>query len=289
MPWLEKRRNGWIVREQRDGKVMSKYFAAEREARYYARMGKPIPTTAGETIARLQESMGTQRKKRTPKLSAYALEVIQTDTNLGQGSRDAYEATIRNHIVGSLIDVPLTDIEPAMVRKFYAGLTPMKEYAASGHGMRASVLRVLSKVLRQAVNDGIMSSSPLSRSGVKRPSKRRATPIKPMSIDDIEELAACAASERNRLAILVAGLCGLRAGEVGGLRVRDIDAAKCRLKVAQAVYRDRTVAAPLGTRTGFTLASRLALPRLTDEHGTRHYYASDGNPAGSARGVAGSS
>ena len=60
-----------------------------------------------------------------------------------------------------------------------------------------------------------------------------------MSIDDIEELAAAATSERNRLAIFVAGLCGLRAGEVGGLRVRDIDAAKCRLTVAQAVYRDR--------------------------------------------------
>jgi hypothetical protein len=41
MPWVEKRRNGWVVRTQKDGKVTSKYFADEHEARYYARMGKP--------------------------------------------------------------------------------------------------------------------------------------------------------------------------------------------------------------------------------------------------------
>ena len=34
-----------------------------------------------------------------------------------------YDATIRNHVVGCVIDVTLTDIGPAMVRKFYAGLT----------------------------------------------------------------------------------------------------------------------------------------------------------------------
>jgi hypothetical protein len=41
MPWVEKRRNGWIVRSQKDGKVTSRYFDDESEARYYARMGKP--------------------------------------------------------------------------------------------------------------------------------------------------------------------------------------------------------------------------------------------------------
>jgi integrase len=240
MPWVEKRRNGWIVRSQKDGKVTSHYFDDESEARYYARMGKPFPITSAGIINQLQESTGKPRKKRSPKLGDYALEVIAHDTNIGQGSRDAYAATIRNHVVDSVIDVPITDVEPAMVRRFYSGLRPTKNYAAAGNGMRSSVIRVLSKVFKQAVNDGIIPSSPLSRSGVKRPSKRRSVPIQAMSIDDIEELADCAPSTRNHLAILLAGLCGLRAGEVGGLRVRDVDFSKCRLSVSQAVYRDRT-------------------------------------------------
>jgi integrase len=218
MPWVEKRRNGWIVRSQKDGKVTSRYFDDESEARYYARMGKPFPITSAGIINQLQESTGKPRKKRSPKLGDYALEVIAHDTNIGQGSRDAYAATIRNHVVDSVIDVPITDVEPAMVRRFYSGLRPTKNYAAAGTGMRSSVIRVLSKVFKQAVNDGIIPSSPLSRSGVKRPSKRRSVPIQAMSIDDIEELADCAPSTRNHLAILLAGLCGLRAGEVGGLR-----------------------------------------------------------------------
>lgn len=175
MPWVEKRRNGWIVRSQKDGKVTSRYFDDESEARYYARMGKPFPITSAGIINQLQESTGKPRKKRSPKLGDYALEVIAHDTNIGQGSRDAYAATIRNHVVDSVIDVPITDVEPAMVRR-YSGLRPTKNYAAAGNGMRSSVIRVLSKVFKQAVNDGIIPSSPLSRSGVKRTFKAAFRP-----------------------------------------------------------------------------------------------------------------
>jgi integrase len=210
------------------------------------------------------KSRRESRKKRSPKLGDYALEVIAHDTNIGQGSRDAYAATIRNHVVDSVIDVPITDVEPAMVRRFYSGLRPTKNYAAAGNGMRSSVIRVLSKVFKQAVDDGIIPSSPLSRSGVKRPSKRRSVPIQAMSIDDIEELADCAPSTRNHLAILLAGLCGLRAGEVGGLPVRDVDFSKCRLSVSQAVYRDRTgrhVGAPKTAASRRTITIQCSLSK----------------------------
>lgn len=244
MAWVEERKGPrgitYLVRERRDGKKVTLATCDdEHEARYYVRMGKPFPVTSAAIVERLQEGMGS-RKKATPKLSNYAYDVIKSDANIGQGSRDAYEATIRNHVEGSLIDKPLDRIEPQEFRTFYNGLTPMKSYDADGKGMKSSVLRILSKVFKQAINDGLIQASPLARSGVKRPSTRRATPIEPMSIDEVEELAAAALTERTRLAVLVAGLCGLRAGEIGGLRVRDVDAAKCRLTVAQAVFRDRS-------------------------------------------------
>jgi integrase len=40
--------------------------------------------------------------------------------------------------------------------------------------------------------------------------------------------------------ILLGGYVGLRAGEVGGLRTKDIDAERCRITVAQAVVRTRS-------------------------------------------------
>jgi hypothetical protein len=43
LSWVEKRRNGWVVRERVDGKVKSRYFGDESEARYYARMGNVKP------------------------------------------------------------------------------------------------------------------------------------------------------------------------------------------------------------------------------------------------------
>ena len=99
MPWVEKRRNGWIVPSQKDGKVTSRYFDDESEARYYARMGKPFPITSAGIINQLQESTGKPRKKRSPKLGDYALEVIAHDTTR-RDRRLGRRGSIRPLVVG---------------------------------------------------------------------------------------------------------------------------------------------------------------------------------------------
>jgi integrase len=241
MGWVEKRRNGWVARYRVDGKVKSKYFDDEREARYYARMGKPIPVTSSQIIDRLQESMGNPRKGRTPKLAEYASKLIASDPNIREGTRDGYEHILRNHLEGTALGgMAISAITPADVREFWAGIKPKKSGPAGGRGVQANCYQLLAKALHQAINDGLIQNSPLSRSGIRRPPKRMSTEVVPMSVDDIERLAAATTNERDRLMVLLAGYVGLRAGEVGGLRVRDLDAARCRITVAQAVVRNRS-------------------------------------------------
>jgi len=233
--WVEQRGGRWLLREWRDGhKVTIRSFIEERDARYWKLHGEGFPMTASEALDRLQQGMKS-RKKPGPRLSRYAFEVIENDPNIADESRSPYLATVRNHVEGSVIDVPLDRIEPTMVRKFWANLTPMKSYAANGNGMKNSVYKVLNKVLTQAVRDGVIQTNPLVRANIKRPTKKPAIPREPLTIDEVEELAAACLTERDRLMILAGGYCGLRGGEVGGLRLKDIDPKACRFSIMQAV------------------------------------------------------
>jgi integrase len=242
MAWPEKHRNTYLVREWVNGKKVTlasftNSADAEAEARWYSKTGKLRPITSGELIQRLEQSAGFRKKKASPKFAAYAYNLIESDPNIQETSRSAYMATIRNHVEGSILDVPLSSIveEPALVRKFWVNLMPMKDYAASGSGMKASVHRLLTKVFTQAVRDDVIPTNPMSKASIKRPSKKAAVPREPLTIDEVEELAAACLNERDRLIILVGGYCGLRGGEVGGLRLKDIDTKACRFSIMQAV------------------------------------------------------
>lgn len=230
MPSIEKRRNGWIVRWRANGQRRSKYFADLKEAQSYA-AGRSAP--GREMYEALVKG---PVKDHGPVLAAYASKLVAS-SDIAQGSREGYESTLRNHLEGTALgSMQVGRITPQDARDWWAGLSPQK---GSGKGMRSNCYILLAKVLNQCVMDGTIDVSPLSRSGIKRPSKRRATEVVPLTVDGVERLAAATTNERDRLLVLVAGYCGLRAGECGGLRVQDIDSARCRITVAQAVVRTR--------------------------------------------------
>jgi integrase len=101
--------------------------------------------------------------------------------------------------------------------------------------VRRNVYLLMSKVLTTAIRAGIIDVSPLKRAGIKQPAKGRRVEAVPLTVDEIEALADGARCQRDRLAILLMAHGGLRAGEVGGLRVQDVDFAKCRISIRQQV------------------------------------------------------
>jgi integrase len=64
--------------------------------------------------------------------------------------------------------------------------------------------------------------------------------VVPLTVPEIERLAAGAVSQRDRAAILVMAYGGLRAGEVGGLRDADVDWDAGRLHLRQQAIDSRS-------------------------------------------------
>jgi integrase len=99
---------------------------------------------------------------------------------------------------------------------------------------RASAYRLLAKALNLAVREGVLDRSPLK--AIPRPKVERPE-IRPLPIEEVEALAD-AIEPRYRLAVLLAAYLGLRAGEIGGLRLEDLDLERATLRVIRATRRD---------------------------------------------------
>ncbi len=89
-------------------------------------------------------------------------------------------------------------------------------------------LGVLSAVLNDALRDRRISSNPCV--GVKT---ARKVPKRPEYLSHGQVAALAAAAGKHEAVVLVLGYCGLRWGEMAGLRVRDVDLHRRRLRVEQ--------------------------------------------------------
>lgn len=161
-------------------------------------------------------------------LETYAERIFDSSMELRGSTLYAYRKTFARH-VGSrpIARRRLTDLTTQDMREFFAGLDV-------GPSARASVYRVLAKVLNAAEREGVVSKSPLRP--VKKPRDERRREVVPQPIELVEALAA-AVDPYFRLAVLLAGYGGLRGGEVGGLRLRDADCDRSQLQIVQATAR----------------------------------------------------
>lgn len=254
MAWITKKPNGYMVRwrDAETGRTRSTTF----------RHPKPGTMAAAECITALAQAesfaLGVTAKerrsmtainrlpfKRAPIFSDdsfvesdyavanYLRKIIRQDAELTQSSRETYYHNIRNHIDGTVLG--LTDIRvvtPEMVREFWTGGP-----ADKGVGVRRNVHLILSKGFTHAVLDGDIAENPLKRARIKAPSKSRREEVVPLTVAEVEQIAESALHQNVRLAILTMAYGGLRAGEVCGLRVQDVDFVRCSLAIRkQVVY-----------------------------------------------------
>lgn len=109
--------------------------------------------------------------------------------------------------------------------------------------------------MNQAVREGLLDRSPLR--AIPRP-KAPTREIQPLEAWELEALAD-AANPPYRVPILVAGYLGLRAGEIGGLRLQDVDFESRTLRIVRATRREggRRVLGEVKTAAG---RRRLSVP-----------------------------
>ena len=152
-------------------------------------------------------------------------------------TRSRVENIIAKHIVPELGKIPIGDLTRLRVQ----------EWASALPGAPATVrkiVNVLSGSLRFAVEDERLPSNPAARLKLPKPTKSRK---RYLSHNQVAALAQAIDEMKDGreygygLVVLVLAYCGLRWGELSGLRIRDLDldAKHPRLTVEQTVVADK--------------------------------------------------
>lgn len=143
-------------------------------------------------------------------------------------TREATELRIRLHATRHFGQRELRAIKPSVIQAWLRGL--QSDLAPS---YVRTVLTNVSAVFNAAVDDGLIASNPCRAKSVRLP-KREQRRIEPWPVERFEAVIDALPARYRAIAVVAAG-CGLRQGEVFGLRVCDIDFLRHQLNVEQQV------------------------------------------------------
>lgn len=136
--------------------------------------------------------------------------------------RGGLESTIRRHILPDLGRRPISSVSPSGIDVWVSQM--LRDHSVHTTRKAAGILR---QMFALAVRDSWISRSPVEH--LRLPQQPRVDP-KPLTIDQLERLAAATESDRDRMMVLVMGYGGLRFGELAALRVACIDGDKLFLR-----------------------------------------------------------
>ena len=143
------------------------------------------------------------------------------------GTAALYAKLLRLTILPVFAKRPLGEITAAEISTWYAGMRTTPTQQANAYGL-------LKSIFKEAVEERLVEVSPCRvKAGTQ---KERAREIDVLTVDQLNRYLA-AVPEARRVPLLLAGWCGLRSGEVRGLRVRDLDLDIGVVHVRQAVVR----------------------------------------------------
>lgn len=146
--------------------------------------------------------------------------------HLKESTAARYRGLLRTHVLPRFGTWPVAKVGHSDVRDWVhelssAGLAP---------GTVRQAHRVLSLILDEAVQDERLARNPARR--VPLPRARRLEP-RFLTAEEVRALIAAAGSEGLTVAVLA--FCGLRYGEMAGLRVRQVNFLRRRSVVAESV------------------------------------------------------
>lgn len=172
-------------------------------------------------------------KRQAEKLTlrTYAKTWLDAKSKLARRTRANYRGHLDNNILPALGDHGLAEITPEHVRTWFAGLGTTNETR------NAQAYAVLNGLFNTALADDLIDKNPCRIKGAAQVKHAKRGVV----LLDAAELTALAAAMPAglRLAVLLAGWCGLRKGEVFALRRRDVAADGSAVSIEQALtYRD---------------------------------------------------
>jgi integrase len=152
---------------------------------------------------------------------------------------DSYERNIRNHVLPRLGAVPIQRLAPEDLDGFYADLLKEGRLNGGGGGLSAKSVRYIHTILRKALADahrkGTVTRNVADVADPPKPSASRKPEIRAWTAQQLRQLLDDIAGHRLYPAFYLAANTGMRRGEVLGLRWLDVDLARQRLSVQQAL------------------------------------------------------
>jgi len=149
--------------------------------------------------------------------------------DLRPSSRDRAEGIIRRNIEPDLGAIAIGELTRSRVQEWAGGLS-----AGQSPASVRKIVNVLSGAIQYAVDDGRLAANPASKLKLPRVAK---VSKKYLTHQQVHDLAAAVDRRWSGYGALIQVLayCGLRWGELAGLRVGDIDMSLRRLKVRQTM------------------------------------------------------
>lgn len=228
-----KKPDGSRGRLRRDAEVQTLAAARAEDRRLLATLvttGSPLGVS--QASAREPEpGAAARRQEEVPSFGVVARQYVQifAVSHLKPSTRKGYGWVIDGLLIPRLGHLPVSAVNAQAVREIDALLVSRKARPST----RRNVQSVLRSILcRYAVEAKILSEPP----AMPRLPKVGTKVIQTLTTDDVKRLLAHSCPEY-RVAFLLAAHAGLRAGEVRGLRWKDVDLAAGRLVVRRSVCR----------------------------------------------------
>ncbi len=219
------RRTFGNIRKLPSGRYQASYW--HEGQRHVAPRTFPAKATANAYVATVEADIyrggWIDPHSGTVTLKDYAAQWLDRRPELSIRTVELYRFLLDHHVSPQLGACTLARLSPSKVRGWNAAL-------ATAHPITAAkAYRLLSTILKTAVADGLILTSPckVSGAGVER------SPERPLAT--VAEVAALADAmpERLRVLVLIATWCQLRRGELLGLRRCDIDVLHGTLSIEQ--------------------------------------------------------
>ena len=207
-----------------NGHIVTAMAATTQESRRLAK----------EKLERLPKATGATHTSAQSKLALSEFLIYWLDQThkhqIAHSTWRRYRALAVHHINPVIGSIPLKKITPLQISKVIAAMRDAKQSPRSQQQARA----LLSVALRQAEDNGYISSNPVSK--VRIP-LNRSKEIEPLTVEEVRRLLSTFEGTYLAARLHIALLAGLRQGEALGLCWKDIDFESGTLRVRQQLQK----------------------------------------------------
>lgn len=208
---------GGTIRKRSDGRWEGRYSLGfdpktgkQRQKSIYGATQKEVRQKLSQICTEIDE--GTYIEPIAMKLGAWLdIWLSEYTVNLKPSTYSSYESHIRVHLKPEIGQIPLSQISPHTLQRFFNDLQRIKGVSAK---TVKNIYGTLHKALEQAKNLGYIRRNPLYAVVIPRVEKVQ---VKTLADDDLAEFLRVIHGQPDELIYFVTVFTGLRQGEVLGL------------------------------------------------------------------------